>query len=293
MKKLNLMKLKANKASPEILLAAGIIGVVTSTIMACKATLKLRETKSVTSDLISTLETTWLADPEGYPEKEYNKDLALATFQGYLNLVMLYAPAALVGAISISALIGSHNILSRRNVALISAYKLLDEGFKKYRSRVIESIGDEADNYFRYGGEKKEFKPVELKKKNKEECDTPPCMKLGDESIYAKFFDESSLQFKKNNSLNYFFLKGQQNYANDLLKSNGHVFLNEVYDMLGLPRTKPGAIVGWVYDSNRGDGFIDFNIHNPLNEFNRDFVNGYANAVLLDFNVDGVIYDLI
>ena len=91
------------------------------------------------------------------------------------------------------------------------------------------------------------------------------------------------------------FLRAQQQYANDKLIAQGHLFLNEVYDMLGLPRTKAGAIVGWVYDDNNavGDNFVDFGIYDVHRETARDFVNGYERSILLDFNVDGVIYDLI
>lgn len=285
------------KSSPEILLFGGILGVITSTILACRATLNVQETIAQTNDTIDLIKANReISTEEIYEEEAFQKDLAVAKVYGAMNLVRLYVPSVIVGSVSIGALIGSHHILNQRNMALISAYKLVDEAFKKYRKRVIESVGEDGDNYFRYGGEKKDFKLVERKKKEKvDDSDTPKCMLVGDEdlSMYAKFFDSSSPQWKKTSTLNYFFLRGQQAYANDMLKVNGHVFLNEVYDSLGIPRTKAGAIVGWIYNSEKGDNFIDFNIHNPLNELNRDFVNGYENAILLDFNVDGIIYDLI
>ena len=91
------------------------------------------------------------------------------------------------------------------------------------------------------------------------------------------------------------FLKQQMNYANDVLKKRGYVFLNEVYEMLGIPKTKAGKIVGWIYDEKNpiGDNFIDFGIYNENREKNRDFVNGYERVILLDFNVDGDILDMI
>jgi hypothetical protein len=87
-------------------------------------------------------------------------------------------------------------------------------------------------------------------------------------------------------------LRGQQQYANDLLHARGYVFLNDVYDMLGIDRTKEGQIVGWVYNKNNevGDNFVDFGIL----ETNRETEDGsYEPAILLDFNVDGNILDLI
>ncbi len=93
------------------------------------------------------------------------------------------------------------------------------------------------------------------------------------------------------------FLKHQQNYANELLRSNGYLFLNDVYDMLGIPRTKAGQVVGWIYDednpNHKGDNFVDFGIYDIHRQANRDFVNGYERVIWLDFNVDGNILDLI
>jgi hypothetical protein len=109
-------------------------------------------------------------------------------------------------------------------------------------------------------------------------------------SSYARFFDESCPSWTNDPEMNVMFLKAQQHYANMLLQSRGHLFLNEVYDMLGLPRTKAGQIVGWMYDteSPSGDNCVDFDLHSQHNE---RFVNGYEKSALLDFNVDGVILE--
>ena len=114
-------------------------------------------------------------------------------------------------------------------------------------------------------------------------------------SPYAIIFDDGNTGWDKDPELTKFFLIQQQNYANDLLKSRGHLFLNEVYDMLGAKRTKAGAQVGWVYDEKNasGDNFVDFGIFDINNPKARDFVNGYERVIILDFNVDGVILDLI
>ena len=120
-------------------------------------------------------------------------------------------------------------------------------------------------------------------------------------SQYARFFDETSPYWYKNSGnrsndgpeMNLFFLRAQQNYANELLKHRGYLFLNEVYDMLGMPRTKAGQIVGWIYKENNtdGDNYVDFGIYKT--EKNAKFVNGFENSILLDFNVDGAIIDKI
>ena len=114
-------------------------------------------------------------------------------------------------------------------------------------------------------------------------------------SQYARFFDESSSAWRKDANVNLVYLLMQQRYANDLLKKKGYLFLNEVYDMLGIPKTKEGQIIGWVYDTDNpiGDNYVDFGIYNIHNDANRKFVNGYERTILLDFNVDGMILDRI
>jgi hypothetical protein len=113
-----------------------------------------------------------------------------------------------------------------------------------------------------------------------------------DPSIYARFFDPTSPSWSKEPEYNLIFLKCQQNYANDLLKSRGHVFLNEVYDMLGMERSKAGAVVGWLLSKNGDtDNFVNFGVFDGREQVARDFVNGREGAILLDFSVDGVIYD--
>ena len=113
-------------------------------------------------------------------------------------------------------------------------------------------------------------------------------------SEYARFYDCGNEGWTKDPEYNLMFLRQQQNYANEKLKVNGHLFLNEVYDMLGIPRSKAGQVVGWIYDEKNpnGDNFVDFGIYDNK-DGNRRFVNGYEATILLDFNVDGVIYDLI
>lgn len=111
-------------------------------------------------------------------------------------------------------------------------------------------------------------------------------------SDYARFFNESCANWTKNPEYNFHFLKQQEMYATSVLKSRGYLFLNDVYDMLGIPRSKAGQVVGWVYDPDNtaGDNYVDFDLYSSQNE---GFVNGYEKSALLDFNVDGCILDRI
>lgn len=111
-------------------------------------------------------------------------------------------------------------------------------------------------------------------------------------SPYAKFFDDACVGWSRDPEANLMFLKAQENYANDLLEARGHLFLNDVYNMLGMPNTKTGQVVGWVYNVENpiGDNHVDFGIYD---EHNSNFVNGYENTILLDFNVDGNILEYL
>ena len=111
--------------------------------------------------------------------------------------------------------------------------------------------------------------------------------KLGT-SPYGFKFDENSASWDRSRDMNVFFLKFTQDYLNDLLKLRGYLFLNEVYDRLGIPRRAIGQLVGWVYDENNpnGDNFVDLDIFNERN-------NNDENVFILDPNVDGYILDKI
>ena len=291
--------LKLKKHSPEILLVAGIVGAVTSAVMACKATLKandiIEESKTQIDTIHEVSENQEMA--EKYSEEDKKKDLAIVYTQTAVKFIKLYGPSVLLGVASLGCMVGSNQILNKRNVALAAAYATVDKGFKEYRARVIERFGKELDKELRYNIKAQEFEKVTVDD-NGNETVTTETVDVADPnhySPYAIIFDDGNTGWDKDPELTKFFLIQQQNYANDLLKSRGHLFLNEVYDMLGAKRTKAGAQVGWVYDEKNesGDNFVDFGIFDINNPKARDFVNGYERVIILDFNVDGVILDLI
>lgn len=274
------------KYSPEILMYLGIGGVITGTVMACKVSMKVEP-------IIYSAEEDLKDINKSCPPQEVKKEKTVVFLKTGSKLAKMYTPAMVVGMSSVGLILGSHSIMRKRNVALISAYKLIDKGFTEYRKRVVDEFGETKDRQFKNGIHEEASFVIEedadgKKKKIKKmvEVSDP-----NGPSVYAKFFDESSTQWSKTPEFNLIFLRAQQNMLNDMLHAKGNVFLNEVYTALGIPKTQAGAIVGWVMDN--GDNFIDFGIFDLENEKCRDFVNGYERSILLDFNVDGVIYDLI
>lgn len=297
---LNRVGLKLKKHSPEILVVTGVVGTVASAVMACKATTKIDEVLAETKENVE--KTKDYVEKKGFSEKyteeDYKKDLTIFYAKGGLELVKLYAPSVALGALSITAILSGHNVLRKRNVALAAAYATVEKGFKEYRGRVVERFGEELDRELKYNIKAKEVEETTVDEKTGEEKITKKTVNVADPnnySTYARFFDDGCTGWTKDPEYNLMFLKNQQRYANDLLKSRGHLFLNEVYDMLGIPRTKAGQVVGWIYDEEypNGDNFVDFGIYDLYNEKARDFVNGYEKTILLDFNVDGDIMNLI
>lgn len=289
--------LKLKKHSPEILIVAGVIGTVASTVMACKATTKLGEIIDNAKDDIEAVHEA-VEHPEDLPQKytaeDGKKDLAIVYTQTALRVAKLYLPAVALGALSLTAIIKSHDILKKRNVALAAAYTAADKGFKEYRNRVVERFGNDVDKELRYNVKAKEFERKVVNDDGTEETvvETVNVASIDEVSDFARYFNKDCAGWSDNAEKNLFFLKRQQDFANELLEAKGYLFLNEVYSMLGIPQSKAGQAVGWAYDKDVV-AKIDFGIYTINREENQQFVNGLEKNVLLDFNVDGDILDLL
>jgi hypothetical protein len=281
--------LVAKKFSPEVLTIAGVVGVVAAAVMASRATLKLEPVIDNIKYGLESIEE--LEEDASYPyaKKTRQRDMGFVYAHGGLAIVKLYGPSITLGACSIACIVGANGIMRKRNVALAAAYKGLESTFSEYRKRVAEEIGDDKELDIRRGFREEEVTD-EKGKKHKVVTVNP-----NGKSQYARFFDELNKNWEKTAEYNLLFVRCQQNYANDILHARGHLFLNEVYDMLGIAHSQAGAVVGWIIGKGDefGDTFVDFGIYNLQSERAREFVNGYEKAILLDFNVAGVIYDKI
>lgn len=279
--------LTLERNAPSYLFVGGVVGVIGSTVLACRSTLQLETTIKATERELDMAKHVKEQD-EKHDPVEHKKIVAMIYARGVGDVAKLYAPSIVLGTVSIGMLTKSHNMLQARNEALMAAYMAVDQAFTRYRERVIEKYGEEQDQQFRY-----ETETVEVTGDNgrkKKVVRVAP----GESSMYARFFDERSPSWSKDPEINLLFLRCQQDYANDLLKARGHVFLNEVYDSLGMERSQAGSVVGWMMALHGdGDNFIDFNVFSGESQAARDFVNGHEGSILLDFNVDGVIFDKI
>ena len=284
------MKLK--KHSPEILVVAGIAGTVVSAVLACKATTKVAEILDETKGTLDTIHEgmeTGAINGQEYTTEDGKKDTVVVYAQTGMKLAKLYAPAIILGTLSVTSILASNNILRKRNVALGAAYAAIDKSFKEYRGRVIERFGEQVDTELKYGIKAKKFEEIEVDPETGKEKKVKKTVMVADpnlQSDYAVYFDSKSRNYETNPDYNRMFLKAQQAFANDKLQTRGHLFLNEVLDDLDLPRTPAGQIVGWTKDGP--DGYVNFRIV----EVERETEDGrHEPALLLDFNVEGNIWE--
>jgi hypothetical protein len=294
--KFGMTGLYLQKHSPEILLGAGLVGMVATVVMASKATLKAEtiiidhNQKKADIDLAGSL-------PGDYSEQDALKDKATLYIQTSLKFAKLYGPAISVGALSIAAILSSHGVMAKRQASLVAAYGLMAKAYEAYRERVREELGEEKDMAFHLGLKEETYsvketdedgKTVKVKKTRTVATGLMP-------SMYARCFDNSNRVYKSDRMMNITFITAQERLCNDMLILRGYLFLNEVYDRLGFDPTPEGQLVGWVLKSAKEmkqehrDGYVSFGLNkNPVS---REFMRGENDAIWLDFNVDGIVYE--
>lgn len=293
------------KRSPEILVVVGIAGVVTSAVMACKATTKLNDVvekgKTAINDVhdkAADVEAGIISAEEYTPEIQ-RKELAMAYVKTGCDLVKLYAPAVTVGVLSLTAIVSSHNILRSRNLALASAYAATEKLFKEYRGRVVDRFGNEIDRELRYGIKTKEVEEVIVNEDGSEVTQKKTIKVVEDVSPdeFTRFFDEYNPNWVKDANRNKFFVMEVERFANQKLQTQGYLFLNDVYEALGFDKTAAGQVVGWTYNKGNpaSEGCVSFGIFDDVytNRAKAAFVNEYEKSVLLDFNHEGNILEYV
>ena len=293
---------KVKKVSPTLLLAGGTVVVLAGVVYACKKTPKaekILEENGKTADIIKNTEIgTEVTDEDGsvvlYTKKDKTCDICKLAFNTGKDLAKVYAvPAGMILG-GFGMIFAGFGILNKRNTQLIAACSAISKAFEDYKDKVKEKLGKENEKDIRFNAEEHEKETVEETKDGKKRAKKNRWKSYSDfvNDPYARCFDEMNPYFKRDNQANKDFLLRGQSWANDLLRAQGHCFLNEVYDILGFERTAAGAVTGWVL-GNGGDDFIDFGIDDGVLEANRAFMRGEEPAIWLDFNVDGVILDYI
>lgn len=296
---LNRAKFQCKKHSPEILLVIGIASGLAGAVMACKATLKVNEVLDESKTNINRVhEATENGETDGgvsYDLEDAKKDLTLIYAKTGVELAKLYAPAVAFGVVSVTSILASNNIMHKRNAAMAAAYTSVFQGFKEYRKRVVERVGADMDHEFLNNIKAQEITEIVVdgKGKEKEVKKTVQTLDPLASSPYTRYFTSNNPNWQAVLDYNEMFLRGQQDYANDKLRAEGFLTLNDVCDMLGLETSKEGMVIGWIYNTKNptGDNYVDFDIRQVClrRENGVDFDIAYA----LDFNVDGNIYNMM
>ena len=288
--------------APAIFIGIGIASMVGATISACKGTIKAKPLVEEAEHEMALINEDAKAgktlDSERhaieYTSKEARDDKIKVVTQTAIKLAKCYGPAIIMTVGGILCIVGGHKLVCKKLGSAIAAYAVVDDRLKQYRNTIRDRYGEETEKELYYGIEEREYEEVVGEKKD----GTPKVKKVKKKilvdpyngvSKYARFFDASCKGFEKDPQFNLAYLKNKQSWCNDRLHLNGHLFLNDVYKELGLPETKEGQVVGWIVGN--GDNYVDFGIYNTAIEKNVDFVNGYEDVCLLDFNVDGIIWD--
>lgn len=296
MRTVNTGLLQVRKHAPEILLVTSLSSGAAALALTVKQTLTVAPVLEPWNDWMDQykdgLEKKKYA--EEHPEEElpeFPEETAHAiTVRTALNtglaLVRHYALPLAFAGLSAASILGMYKVWNARYTAVVAVATGLQETLNKYREEIRTQLGENADKEVM-------AKITDEKRDTVEDPQTKKQIRKPQRaSQYARIFDESSMYYKRCAGDNLSFLQRQQSIANNLLAINGSVFLNEVYDMLGFPRTKAGSIVGWIFDPGI-ENKIDFGFWDLKDEQKRAFINGWEKSVLLDFNVDGIIYDII
>ena len=305
--------LKVKKFSPEILIGAGIISIAAGTVLACKETLRADEVLDGHANKMFAIEEAKERCPESYSEKDELQDKVTTYVQTGVGFAKLYWPSTVLIVGGVVCLLSAHGIMKRRNAALAAAYAVIDKAFKGYRGRVVDELGKDKDYHFMYdteyqtvteevttedGKKKKVKKEIQVAKENH-----------GEPSMYARYFEKQqwnyddgtytgSSQWCQTPTYNASNLVLKCGVLNDQLRARGYLFLNDAYEELGFPRTKAGQVVGWIWN---GDGdnrislgpTVDKLVDKNTPAAESEVLHRHDESILLDFNVDGVILDLL
>lgn len=314
-------KLKAK--SPEILLVVGGVTFVATVVTACIQTVKHSEevldeherrmleidnSLEIANETSESTETSEELEKEpSYSLKEAKKDRFFAYCNTALSFGKVYAPAIILGTVSLTCFLASYNIMRKRNIALTIAYGACEKAFREYRERVRGELGDEADRHFKYGYEKNlgriaktnedgsvDVVSDEISVLHPEEDDENGVIKDADGNLRFLFAPETSRFYQPSESLNDVTIAAARNLSQLDLDCDHYICLNQVLKRLGIDPVGEGQYIGWV--KGFGDPYIDFRTEKvyrpaPLDPKLNPYGAEYECIYYFDFNHCGTIHD--
>lgn len=220
---------KLSEHSPEILTGIGITGLLSTTVLAVKATPKALR----------------LIDEK----KEENNTDELTNMEVVKTCWKCYIPAAVTASVSVACLIGANSVNNKRNAVLATAYKLSESAFSEYKEKVIETIGEKKEEEVRdkIAKDRIEKNPVN----NNEVIITGKGDVLCYDVVSGRYFKSDVDKIRK-----------AENTLNKKLMNDMYCSLNEFYDLIGLPFTQMGFDLGW----NVNDSLVEIEFSTQLSE---------------------------
>nr|DAX58721.1 MAG TPA: hypothetical protein [Caudoviricetes sp.] len=286
---------RISKHAPTILSVTASAGVIATGYLAWKAGTRFEDVEGRDWDRRKEC----LRNADTIPDEDVPKIERKNRILFILDTVRTVAPAAIVGAATITMIYFSNSISKKRLAAMGAAYATLQTAFDGYKRTMVEALGKESVDKILKPKLPNAGKSAEeiLSSDNKSDAayvSDAVVNSLKALSPYARIIaEESSTCWDPNEDYTSQNLAAVQLWANRRLERKGHLFLNEVFDQLGLSRTREGAVVGWL-KNGEGDNYVSFGDFDasiyrvPSDDYTRVDSN-----FVVDFNVDGVIWDKI
>lgn len=286
---------RISKHAPSILSVTASAGVIATGYLAWKAGTRFEDVEGRDWDRRKEC----LKNADIIPDEDVPKIERKNRILFILDTVRTVAPAAIVGAATITMIYFSNSISKKRLAAMGAAYATLQTAFDGYKRTMVEALGKESVEKILKPKLPNVGKSAEeiLSSDNKSDAanvSDAVVNSLKALSPYARIIaEESSTCWDPNEDYTSQNLAAVQLWANRRLERKGHLFLNEIFDQLGLSRTREGAVVGWL-KNGEGDNYVSFgdfdaSIYRVPND---DYTRVDSNFIV-DFNVDGVIWDRI
>lgn len=286
---------RISKHAPTILSITASAGVIATGYLAWKAGTRFEDVEGRDWDRRKEC----LKNADTIPDEDVPKIERKNRILFILDTVRTVAPAAIVGAATITMIYFSNSISKKRLAAMGAAYATLQTAFDGYKRTMVEALGKESVEKIlkpklpNVGKSAEEILSLDNKSDAANVADAV-VNSIKALSPYARIIaEESSTCWDPNEDYTSQNLAAVQLWANRRLERKGHLFLNEVFDQLGLSRTREGAVVGWL-KNGEGDNYVSFGDFDaaiyrvPSDDYTRVDSN-----FIVDFNVDGVIWDRI
>lgn len=286
---------RISKHAPTILSVTASAGVIATGYLAWKAGTRFEDVEGRDWDRRKEC----LRNADIIPDEDVPKIERKNRILFILDTVRTVAPAAIVGAATITMIYFSNSISKKRLAAMGAAYATLQTAFDGYKRTMVEALGKESVEKILKPKLPNVGKSAEeiLSSDNKSDAanvSDAVVNSLKALSPYARIIaEESSTCWDPNEDYTSQNLAAVQLWANRRLERKGHLFLNEVFDQLGLSRTREGAVVGWL-KNGEGDNYVSFgDFDASIYRVPSDNYTRIDSNFIVDFNVDGVIWDRI